>query len=103
VSYETFVEEQEDGEARLRFSRPAGEVWNTATVLALVDAVLRAAAGDAVLSHLNVTVLKPALDADVVGLGRVIKRNGGTVHAEAWLFSHAVIDPILHATATLRR
>jgi acyl-coenzyme A thioesterase PaaI-like protein len=102
VSYETFVEEQEEGEARLRFVRPAGEAWDSATLLALVDAVLRAAAGQGALTHLNVTVLKPAQDADVVGLARVIKRDGGTVHAEAWLFSHAVVDLFLHATATLR-
>jgi hypothetical protein len=24
------------------------------------------------------------------------------VHAEAWLFSHAVVEPMLHATATLK-
>ena len=102
MSYETWVEEQEEGEARLRFVRPAGERWESATLLALVDAVLRAAAGDGALSHLNVTVLKPAQDADVVGLARVIKRDGASLHAEAWLFSHAVVDPILHATATLK-
>jgi hypothetical protein len=106
VSYETLVEEQEVGEARLRFVRTgdkaAGEPWDSAALLALVDAVLRAAAGHATLSHLNVTVLKGAQDADVVGLARVIKRDGSHVHAEAWLFSHAVVEPILHATATLR-
>ena len=103
MSYETFVEEQEEGEARLRFVRTVGEVWDSAALLGLVDAVLRAAAGNGTLSHLNLTVLKAAQDADIVGLARVIKREGGTVHAEAWLFSHAVVDPILHATATLRR
>ena len=102
MSYETLVEEQEKGEARLRFVRPAGEAWDSASLLALVDTVFRAAAGGGTLSHLNVTVLKAAQDADIVGLARVIKRDGSNVHAEAWLFSHAVVEPMLHATATLK-
>jgi hypothetical protein len=103
VSYETFVEEQEEGEARLRFSQAPGAPWSNATLLALVDATLRAVAGDLALSHLSVTALKVPQDADVVGLGRVINRDGAAVHVEVWLFSHAVIEPMLHATATFRR
>ena len=54
------------------------------------------------LTHLSVTVLRAPQDADVIALSRVIRRDGGTVHAEAWLFSHAVVEPMLHATATLK-
>jgi acyl-coenzyme A thioesterase PaaI-like protein len=65
---------------------------------------MRAAAGlDSQLSHLNVTLLRPAHDADVIALSRVLRRAGETVHAEAWLFSHAVVEPMLHATASLAR
>ncbi len=98
-----FVEECQDQDIRLRFSLSPGETWTMPALLSLVDTALRAAAGlEAQLTHLNVTVLKPAQDADVLALSRVIRRDGGSIHAEAWLFSHAVIDPMLHATATLR-
>ena len=98
-----FVEECQDQDFRLRFSLSPGETWTMPALLSLVDTALRAAAGlEAQFTHLNVTVLKPAQDADVLALSRVIRRDGGSIHAEAWLFSHAVIDPMLHATATLR-
>ena len=53
------------------------------------------------LSHLNVTVLRAPHDADVIALSRVIRRDGPVAHAEAWLFSHAVVEPMLHATAVV--
>jgi len=97
-----FVEECQDQDVRLRFSLAAGEAWSMPTLLSLVDTALRAAAGvTAELSHLNVTALRPAQAADVISLSRVLRRNGDQVHAEAWLFSHAAVDPILHATASL--
>ena len=99
-----FVEECQDQDVRLRFSPAAGEGWSMATLLALVDIALRAASGVAAeISHLSVTVLKPAQAADVVSLSRVIRRDGDRVHAEVWLFSHTAVDPVLHATATLTR
>ncbi|HEU5094161.1 MAG TPA: hypothetical protein VFT77_03345 [Reyranella sp.] len=99
--YGLFVEECRDQDVRLRFSA-GGERWSMPALLALVDASLRAAAGvDSALTHLNVTVLRPALEADVLALSRVIRRARGLVHAEAWLFSHAVVEPMLHATASL--
>ncbi|MBV8410050.1 MAG: hypothetical protein JOY64_20650 [Alphaproteobacteria bacterium] len=101
--HDVFVEECQDQDVRLRFSLKPGETWTTAALLSLVDTSLRAAAGLAgTLSHLNVTVLKAPYDADVISLSRLIRRAGPTVHAEAWLFSHAVVDPMLHATATLK-
>lgn len=97
-----FVEECQDQDVRLRFSLEAGEAWSMPALLSLVDTALRAAAGlEARLTHLNVTVLKPAQAADVLALSRVIRRDGDSIHAEAWLFSHAAIDPMLHATASL--
>ena len=87
---------------RLRFSPAPGIEWTTAALLSLVDTSLRAAAGlEARVSHLSVTVLRPAQAADVVALSRVIRRDGDACHAESWLFSHAVVEPMLHATATL--
>ena len=100
--HDVFVEECQDQDVRLRFSPAAGAEWTTAALLSLVDTSLRAASGlEARVSHLNVTVLRPAQAADVIALSRVIRRDGDRVHAETWLFSHAVIEPMLHATATL--
>lgn len=101
--YGLFVEECRDQDVRLRFPAPA-EAWSVPALLALVDASLRAAAGiEASITHLNVTMVRPPQQADVLALSRVIRRDGGTVHAETWLFSHAVVEPMLHATATLAR
>jgi hypothetical protein len=100
--HDVFVEQCQDQDIRLRFSLRPGETWSNAILLSLVDTSLRAAAGlTATLSHLNVTVLKAAQKADVIALSRVVGRNGRTIHAETWLFSHAVVDPMLHATASL--
>ena len=101
--HELFVEEAQDQDVRVRFSPPAGAGWSMAALLTVVDTSLRAAAGaDASVTHLNVTRLREAQAGDVIALSRVIRRDGETVHAEAWLFSHAVVEPMLHATATLR-
>jgi acyl-coenzyme A thioesterase PaaI-like protein len=102
--HDVFVEECQDQDIRLRFSLKPGETWTSAALLSLVDTSMRAAAGlDSQLSHLNVTLLRPAHDADVIALSRVLRRAGETVHAEAWLFSHAVVEPMLHATASLAK
>ena len=102
--HDVFVEECQDQDVRLRFSPAAGAEWTTAALLSLVETSLRAASGlDARVSHLAVTVLRPAQAADVIALSRVIRRDGDRIHAETWLFSHAVVEPMLHATATLRR
>ena len=96
------VEECQDQDVRLRFSPPDGERWSMPALLALAEVSLRAAAGvAATTTHLNVTVIRPALEADVLALARVIRRDRGTIHAETWLFSHAVVEPMLHATASL--
>jgi len=102
--YDLFVEECQDQDVRLRFSLPADEHWSIPALLALVDTSLRAAAGiEASLTHLNVTMLREAQRADVIALSRLLGRDGDAAHAEAWLFSHAVVEPVLHATATLKR
>jgi len=104
-----FVEEVGDQDVRLRFEMPAGRGWSDAALLAVVDTSLRAAAAlgaaaglEARLTHLSLTRLKPPQEAEIVAIARVIRRDRGTVHAEAWLFSHAVIDAMAHATASLR-
>lgn len=98
-----FVEEVGDQDVRLRFEMPPGRGWSDAALLAVVDTSLRAAAGlEARLTHLSLTRLKPPQEAEIVAIARVIRRDRGTVHAEAWLFSHAVIDAMAHATASLQ-
>ena len=102
--HDVFVEECQDQDIRLRFSLKRGERWTSAALLSLADTALRAAAGlESSLTHLSVTVLRAAQEADVIALSRVIRRDGEATHAEAWLFSHAVVEPMLHATATLKR
>lgn len=102
--HDVFVEECQDQDVRLRFSLKAGETWVSSTLLSLVDTSIRSAAGlDSTLTHLSVTVLRAPQHADVLALSRVIRSDGDMVHAEAWLFSHAVVEPMLHATATLKR
>ena len=100
--YELFVEDCQDQEVRVRFTPPAGEGWSNASLLAVVDTSLRAAAGpEAQVTHLNVTRIRDAHVADIIALSRVIRRGRDTIHAETWLFSHAVVETVLHATATL--
>ena len=100
--YELFVEECQDQDVRVRFSPPKDAGWSTAALLTVVETSLRAAAEPrARLTHLNVTLLRGAQPADVIALSRVLRRDRHVVHAEAWLFSHAVVEPMLHATATL--
>src|SRR5215813_11298864 len=82
--HDVFVEECQDQDVRLRFSLAPGETWSTAALLSLVDTSLRAAVGlDSSLTHLNVTLLRPAQQADVIALTRVIRRDGAMAHAEA--------------------
>ncbi len=101
--YELFVEECQDQDVRLRFSPAAGENWSMPALLAVVHSSLRAAAkADAEVTHLNLTVLRAVQPADVIALSRIVRRDRDVIHAEAWLFSHAVVEPILHATATLQ-
>ena len=102
--YELFVEDCQDQDVRVRFSPAKGEGWSSSALLTIVETSLRASAGAAMrLSHLNVTVLRAAQQADVIAMSRVLRRDRDVVHAEAWLFSHAVVEPMLHATATLER
>jgi hypothetical protein len=102
--YELFVEDCQDQDVRVRFSPVKGEGWSSSALLTIVETSLRAAAGAEMrLSHLNITVLRAAQQADVIALSRVLRRDRDVAHAEAWLFSHAVVEPMLHATATLER
>jgi acyl-coenzyme A thioesterase PaaI-like protein len=102
--YDLFVEEAQDQDVRVRFSAATGEGWSFAALLAVTETSLRAAAGAAAeVTHLNVTRIREPQDGDIIALSRVIRRDGDTIHAEAWLFSHAVVEAMLHATATLSR
>ena len=98
-----FVEEAQDQDVRVRFSPPA-EGWSMAALLTVAETSLRAAAGvEALIANLSVTRLRDAQRADIIALSRILRRDGGVIHAEAWLFSHAVVEATVHATATLRK
>lgn len=106
------VEQADDQDIRLRFPFRAellgpGDIFSGPTLLGFADTAMYAA-GQAALgadevplvSTMSTTFLRPAQAADVVSLSRVIRRGKRLLNAEAWLFSHTPIDPILHATAT---
>ncbi len=107
------VEECADQDVRLRFPfSPAfigpGDIFSGPALLSFADTALFAAAQTvagagqvAITSNLTVTFLRPAQAADVLALARVIRKGKRLVHAEAWLFSHAVVEPVLHATASI--
>ncbi|MGE0153435.1 MAG: PaaI family thioesterase [Reyranellaceae bacterium] len=110
--HEVAVEAVEEGEIRLRFPfRPGylgpGEIFSGPLLLSFADTAIYAAVQVdlpedriALTSTLNVSFLRPAQAQDVVALSRVLRRGRRIAHAEAWLFSYAATDPILHATAS---
>lgn len=106
------VEEAEDQDIRLRFPfrdewLGPNDIFSGPTLLGFADTAIYAA-GQATLgtdavplvSTMSTTFLRPAQAADVVTLSRVIRRGKRLLNAEAWLFSHMPVDPILHVTAT---
>ena len=107
------VEEARDQDVRLRFPFAShfmgpSDIFSGPALLSFTDtalfAAVQASVGPAQLgltSNLNVTFLRPAQVADVIAVSRVVRRAKSVAHAEAWLFSHAVVEPMLHATATL--
>lgn len=110
--HDLVVEEIEEGEIRLRFPfDPAcvgpGGIVSGPLLLSFADTAIFAAAQSslsageiALTSTLNVAFLRPAKPTEIVALSRLLRRGRTVLHAEAWLFSHAAVEPILHATAT---
>jgi uncharacterized protein (TIGR00369 family) len=106
------VEAVEEGEIRLHFPfRPEhlgpGGIVSGPLLLSHVDTAIYAAvqhdlpAGQiALTSTVSVSFLRPAQPVDVITLSRVLRRGKRLVHAEAWLFNHAAMNPIIHATAS---
>jgi len=106
------VDAIEEGEIRLRFPFAAenvgpGGIFSGPLLLSFCDTAIFAAAQldlpaneIALTSTLNVAFLRPAKATDMVALSRVLRRGRRLVHAEAWLFSHAAVEPVAHATAT---
>lgn len=105
--------EESDGEGvRLRFPlRPEfvgpGRVFSGPTLLGFADTAMFAAvqirldAGRvALMSTVSATFVRAAEAADIVVLARAIRVGRTLANAEAWLFGHAVVEPVLHATAT---
>ena len=84
-----------------------GHVFSGLLLLTFADTAIFAAvqlgvpAGQlALTSTINVAFLRAAQAADVVTLSRVLRRGRNLTHAEAWLFSHAGVEPVAHATAS---
>jgi len=110
--HDLVVEEVDDQDLRLRFPFQQafvgpGGIFSGPTLLGFADTALYAAAqavigadSIALVSTMAISFLKPAQSADVISLSRAITRSRSSLHLEAWLFSHAVVDPILHATAS---
>ena len=106
------VDEIEEGEIRLRFPfDPAcvgpGGIVSGPLLLSFADTAIFAAAQSslpsgeiALTSTLNVAFLRPAKPTEIVALSRLLRRSRAMLHAEAWLFNHAAVEPILHATAS---
>jgi len=106
------VDEIEEGEIRLRFPfDPAcvgpGGIVSGPLLLSFADTAIFAAAQSslpsgeiALTSTLNVAFLRPAKPTEIVALSRLLRRGRAMLHAEAWLFNHAAVEPILHATAS---
>ena len=106
------VEEIDDQDVRLRLRFAPhhlgpGGIFSGPALLGFADTALYAAAqatigrgNIALVSTMSLTFLKPATGADIIALSRVISRSRNALHLEAWLFVHAAVDPVLHATAT---
>lgn len=110
--HDVAVETVDEGEVRLRFPfRPdhlgPGNIFSGPLLLSFADTAIYAAVQlgldqdrIALTSTLNAAFLKPAPAGDIVTLSRVLRRGRRLVHAEAWLFDHAAIDPLCHVTAS---
>lgn len=110
--HDVAVETVDEGEVRLRFPfRPdylgPGDIYSGPLLLSFADTAIYAAAQlgleegrIALTSTLNVAFLKRAAAGDIVTLSRVLRRGRRLIHAEAWLFDHAAVEPVGHATAS---
>lgn len=106
------VEAVEEGDIRIRFPFELshvgpGEVFSGPLLLSFADTAIYAAVQAglaenelALTATLNAAFLRAAQATAVVALSRVLRRGRRLAHAEAWLFNHAAVEPILHATAT---
>jgi len=106
------VEEAQDQDVRLRFPfTPSlvgpGDIFSGPALLGFADtamfaAILAATGGQSlgIVASMNATFLRPMAASDAIAIARVIRKGKRTAHAEAWLFDHAPIEAVLHATAT---
>jgi uncharacterized protein (TIGR00369 family) len=106
------VEEAQDQDVRLRFPfKPAllgpGAVFSGPALqgfaeTAMFAAVLAATNGLSLCmtATMNTTFLRPMPATDAIVIARVLRKGARSAHAEAWLFDHAPIEAVLHATAS---
>jgi acyl-coenzyme A thioesterase PaaI-like protein len=55
-----------------------------------------------VMVNLNITFLRPARAADLVGEARIVRRGGRLHYLECWLRSDGAAEPCAHVTSTYR-
>jgi uncharacterized protein (TIGR00369 family) len=106
------VEEAQDQDVRLRFPFTAsllgpGDIFSGPALLGFADtamfaAILVATGGQSLglVATMSTTFLRPMPATDAIAIARVIRKGRRMAHAEAWLFDHTPVEPVLHATAT---
>ncbi len=106
------VEEAQDQDVRLRFPFTAsllgpGDIFSGPALLGFADtamfaAILAATGGQSLglAATMSTTFLRPMPAADTIAIARVIRKGRRMAHAEAWLFDHTPVEPVLHATAS---
>jgi acyl-coenzyme A thioesterase PaaI-like protein len=106
------VEEAQDQDVRLRFPFRSsllgpGDIFSGPALLGFADtamfaAILAATGGQSpgLVATMSTTFLRPMPAADAIALARVIRKGRRMAHAEAWLFDHTPVEPVLHATAS---
>lgn len=110
--HDVVVEDAQDQDVRLRFPfRPAllgpSDIFSGPALHGFVDtamfaAILAATGGRSLgmTATMSATFLRPMPASDAIVIARVIRKGRRMAHAEAWLFDHAPIEAVLHATAS---
>src|SRR5947208_3362087 len=55
-----------------------------------------------VIANLNITFLRPARAADLIGEARIVRRGRRLSYLECWLTSEGAAEPCAHVTSTYR-
>jgi acyl-coenzyme A thioesterase PaaI-like protein len=87
----------------------SGQVFSGPMMMGFADTAMyccvMAAMGNGVIPvivNLNITFLRPARAADLVGEARIVRRGGRLHYLECWLRSDGAAEPCAHVTSTYR-